>query len=151
MAKAQKEIRIQNRKARFQYEFSDKFVAGIVLQGTEIKAIREGKASIAESYCYMDKGELFVRQMNIQEYSHGNINNHEPLRVRKLLLSKRELAKLEGKMKDVGNAVIPLLLFINEKGLAKLEIGLGRGKKLHDKRQSIKEREVKRDLDRRLR
>lgn len=151
MAKAQKEIRIQNRKARFQYEFSDKFVAGIVLQGTEIKAIREGKASIAESYCYMDKGELFVRQMNIQEYSHGNINNHEPLRVRKLLLSKRELAKLEGKMKDVGNTVIPLLLFINEKGLAKLEIGLGRGKKLHDKRQSIKEREVKRDLDRRLR
>ncbi len=143
-------INIVNRKARFEYEFLETFIAGIVLTGTEIKSIRNGKASIAEAYCFLKNGELFIKNMYIAEYEQGSYNNHDPLRVRKLLLNKHELKKLERKKKDVGITIIPVRLFINEKGLAKLEIALAKGKKLHDKRQSIKERDVKRDLARKF-
>lgn len=148
MAKVKSDIRIQNRKARFEYEILERFTAGIVLLGTEIKALREGKASIAESYAYFQEGELYVRQMTIQEYSFGNINNHDPLRHRKLLLSKKELRRIESKIKDVGIALVPLLLFINDRGLAKLEIALARGRKMHDKRHSLKEKSIQREIDR---
>jgi SsrA-binding protein len=124
-----KEIRIANRKARFEYEILERYLAGIALMGTEIKSLRDGKANIAESYGYVEGGELFVRNMNIQEYSHGNINNHDPLRIRKLLLQRRELNKIEKSVKDTGITLVPLVLFINEKGLAKVEIGVCRGKK----------------------
>ena len=141
-------INIVNRKARFEYEFLETFVAGIVLTGTEIKSIRNGKASIAEAYCFIKDGELYIKNMYIAEYEQGTYNNHDPRRIRKLLLNKHELRKLERKKKDVGITIIPVRLFINEKGLAKLEIALAKGKKLHDKRESIKERDVKRDLAR---
>ncbi|MDX5428219.1 MAG: SsrA-binding protein SmpB [Bacteroidota bacterium] len=143
-----KSIEIKNRKARFQYEILETFVAGIQLRGTEIKSIRDAKASLDEAYCHFVDGELFIRSMTIAEYSHGNIYNHEPTRERKLLLKKKELEKLEKKLKDQGNTVVPLKLFINDKGLAKLQIGLARGKKLHDKRESIKEKDMKRDVAR---
>ncbi|MGM0635420.1 MAG: SsrA-binding protein SmpB [Bacteroidota bacterium] len=142
-------INIKNRKAKFQYEFLDKFTAGIVLRGTEIKAIREGKASIAESFCeFNSKGELFVINMNIQEYSHATHFNHNPKSERKLLLQKTELRKLHKQVKNTGLTIIPLRLFINERGLAKMQIALAKGKKIHDKREVIKERENKRRLDR---
>jgi SsrA-binding protein len=143
-------INIVNRKARFEYEFLETFVAGIVLTGTEIKSIRNGKASIAEAYCFIKDGELYIKNMYIAEYEQGTYNNHDPRRVRKLLLNKHELKKLERKKKDVGITIIPVRLFINDKGLAKLEIALAKGKKLHDKRESIKERDVKRDLARKF-
>ncbi len=144
-------INIKNRKARFQYEIQETFMAGIMLLGTEIKSVRESKVSLGESYCYFKGEELFIRNMHIGEYSHGNINNHEPLRERKLLLQKRELKKLKDKMEQGGNlTIVPLRLFINDRGLAKLEIALGSGKKLHDKRNSLKEKAVKREMDRRM-
>jgi SsrA-binding protein len=143
-----KEIRIANRKARFEYEILERYLAGIALLGTEIKSLRDGKANIAESYGYVEGGELFVRNMNIQEYSHGNINNHDPLRIRKLLLQRRELNKIEKSIKDTGITLVPLLLFINERGLAKVEIGVCRGKKMHDKRHQLKEKSLKREMDR---
>jgi SsrA-binding protein len=143
-------INIVNRKARFEYEFLETLVAGIVLTGTEIKSIRNGKASIAEAYCFIKDGELYIKNMYIAEYEQGTYNNHDPRRVRKLLLNKHELKKLERKKKDVGITIIPVRLFINDKGLAKLEIALAKGKKLHDKRESIKERDVKRDLARKF-
>lgn len=141
-------INIKNRRARFEYEILDTFVAGIKLAGTEIKSIREGKASIAESFCEFNNGELFVINMTIQEYSHATYFNHNPKSSRKLLLNRRELRKLEKQVKTTGNTIVPLRLFINDRGLAKLEIALGKGKKLYDKRESIKERESKRRLDR---
>lgn len=141
-------INIKNRKARFQYEVLDKYTAGIKLAGTEIKAIREGKAGIAESFCEFHNGELFVINMNIQEYSHATHFNHEPRSERKLLLNKSELRKLEKKVTNTGLTIIPLRLFLNKRGLAKLSIALCKGKKLHDKRQTIKTREDKRRLDR---
>ncbi|MEY8848690.1 SsrA-binding protein SmpB [Psychroserpens sp. XS_ASV72] len=145
----QKPINIKNKKAKFEYEILDKFVAGIVLTGTEIKSIRDSKASIAESFCEFNKdGELFVINMTIQEYIHGNYYNHKPKAERKLLLNKRELKKLEKQVNIKGNSIIPLRLFINDKGLAKLEIALGKGKKLYDKRETIKDRDNKRNLDR---
>lgn len=148
---AQQNINIKNRKARFQYEILDKFEAGMKLLGTEIKSIREGKASLQESYCYFKDGELFVKNMHIAEYSHGNIQNHDPLRERKLLLHKRELDKLESKMEKGGNStIVPLRVFINDRGFAKMQIALATGKKLHDKRDSIKEKDMKRDMDRRM-
>ena len=143
-----KKVQIKNRKARFQYEILDKFTAGIVLRGTEIKAIREGKASIAESFCEFSNGELFVINMTIQEYSHASHYSHNPKSERKLLLNKSELKKLEKEVKNSGLTIIPLLLFTNDKGLAKLEIALCRGKKQFDKREVIKERETKRNLKR---
>lgn len=150
MAKFQNKISIKNKKAFFEYEILDKYVCGIQLFGTEVKSIRESKASIKEGYCYIDKGEVFIKGMNVTEYSHGGYVNHEPLRVRKLLLNRTEINKLEKKIKDKGIAIVPLHLFINEKGLVKLEIALAKGKKLFDKRETLKSKDVKRDMDRAL-
>ncbi|MCL4167415.1 UNVERIFIED_CONTAM: hypothetical protein GTU68_050852 [Idotea baltica] len=145
----QKTINIQNKKARFQYEILDKYTAGIVLTGTEIKSIRSGKASITESFCeFSENGELFVVNMTIQEYAFGNYYNHKPKATRKLLLNRRELKKLNKEVQNTGLTIIPLNLFINDKGYAKLNIALAKGKKLFDKRESIKDRDNKRDLDR---
>lgn len=145
----QKHINIQNKRARFEYELLDKYVAGIVLTGTEIKSIRLSKASIAESFCeFNDKGELFVINMNIEEYAFGTHYNHRPKSERKLLLNKGELRKLHKEVKNTGLTIVPLRLFINDKGLAKMEIALVRGKKLHDKRETMKDRDNKRNLDR---
>ena len=145
----QKMINILNRKARFQYEILDKYIAGIVLTGTEIKSIRASKASISESFCeFNDHNELFIINMTIEEYAFGNYYNHKPKAERKLLLNKRELKKLEKEVNIKGHAIIPLRLFINDKGFAKLEIALGKGKKLYDKREVIKDRDNRRNLDR---
>ena len=145
----QSNINIQNKKARFEYEILDKFIAGIKLTGTEIKSIRQSKARITESFCeFNEEGELFVINMYIEEYINGNFYNHKPKSERKLLLTKRELKKLQKEVQNVGLTIIPLRLFLTEKGWAKLEIALCRGKKLHDKRESIKDRDSKRNLDR---
>lgn len=145
----QKNVNIRNRKARFQYEIIDTYVAGIVLKGAEIKAIREGKASIGESFCeFNSHGELFVINMSIQEYSHATSFSHNPREARKLLLNKNELRKLEKDVQDVGFTIIPLRLFTNNRGLAKMEIGLARGKKLHDKRESLRAKDAERDMQR---
>jgi SsrA-binding protein len=147
-------ILIQNKKARFQYELIEKFVAGIELYGTEIKSIREGKASLVDGYCKfisnihrLTKPELYLL-MNISEYSHGGYTNHEPRRERKLLLQRRELDKLFKKVKATGLTIVPIKMFLNEKGYAKVEIALARGKKMSDKREDIKERDNKREMDR---
>ncbi|WP_346883915.1 SsrA-binding protein SmpB [uncultured Algibacter sp.] len=145
----QKHINIQNKKARFLYEILDKYTAGIVLTGTEIKSIRSSKASIAESFCeFNEAGELFVINATIEEYAFGNYYNHRPKAERKLLLNKKELKKLNKEVQNTGLTIIPLRLFINDKGYAKLDIALAKGKKLYDKRESIKDRDNKRDLDR---
>lgn len=145
----QKTVNILNKKAKFEYEILDKYLAGIVLTGTEIKSIRAGKASITESFCeFNDKGELFVINMNIEEYAYGNYYNHRPKAERKLLLNKRELKKLEKEVNIKGNAIVPLRLFIDDRGFAKVNIALGKGKKLYDKRDTIKDRDNKRQLDR---
>ncbi|SDR66453.1 SsrA-binding protein [Gramella sp. MAR_2010_147] len=141
-------INIKNRKAKFNYEFLDKYTAGIKLAGTEIKAIREGKANIAESFCEFNNHELFVINMHVEEYSHATHFNHNPRSQRKLLLQRRELRKLEKEVTNSGLTIIPLRLFINDRGLAKLQISLAKGKKLYDKRETIKDRESKRRLDR---
>ena len=144
-----KSVNILNRKARFSYEILDTYTAGIVLTGTEIKSIRASKASIAESFCeFNEQGELFVINMTVQEYDYGNHFNHRPKAERKLLLNKKELRKLEKEVKNTGLTIIPLKLFINDKGFAKLQIALAKGKKLFDKRDTIKNRENKRNLDR---
>jgi|TARA_R110000751_G_scaffold296341_1_gene405488 SsrA-binding protein len=145
----QKNVKIKNRKARFEYDLLDSYDAGIVLAGTEIKAIREGKASIAESFCeFNDRNELFVINMTVQEYSHATHFNHSPKSERKLLLNRNELKKLEKEVKNSGLTIIPLLLYTNDKGFAKLRISLAKGKKLFDKRDTIKDRDNKRDLSR---
>ncbi len=145
----QKNINIKNKKARFEYELLDTYVAGILLSGTEIKSIRLGKASITESFCeFNENGELFVINMQIDEYAHGSHFNHKPKAERKLLLNKQELKKLSKEVKNAGLTIIPLNLFINERGLAKLKIALAKGKKIYDKRETIKARESKRNLDR---
>jgi SsrA-binding protein len=141
---------IRNRSAYHEYFIEDKYDAGMVLTGTEVKSLRDGRASFNDAYCYFHKGELWIKSLHITEYSHGTVNNHDPLRERKLLLQKRELKKLEAKMKEQGYTLIPLRIFFNEKGLAKLEIGLGKGKKLHDKRETIKNRDVEREMKRYL-
>jgi len=141
-------INIRNKKARFDYEIVDKYIAGIQLVGTEIKAIREGKASLADSFCeFNDRGELFVVNMYINEYSHGTHYNHLPKRERKLLLNKQELRKLRREVERNGMTIVPLRLFITDKGWAKMEIALARGRKKYDKRQVLKERDIKRQLD----
>jgi SsrA-binding protein len=141
-------LNIKNKKASYEYSFLEKFTAGIQLTGTEIKSIRDSKVSIAEAYCHIKNGELFIKGMHIAEYDPASYNNHDPLRERKLLLNKGELKKLEKKLKNKGLTIIPIRMFINENGYAKLEIALAQGKKLHDKRNSLKEKDLKRDLDR---
>ncbi len=142
------DISIKNKKASFEYEFLETFTAGIQLTGTEIKSIRAGKASIVEGYCFMKNGELFIKNMYIAEYEQGTYNNHEPKRDRKLLLNRSELDKLEKKKKDVGLTIVPLKVFINKKGFAKMDIALAKGKKLHDKREDLKSKDAKREMDR---
>ena len=141
-------MEIKNRSAYFEYYIDDKYVAGIILTGTEVKSLREGKANFNDSYCIFLKGELWIRSFHISEYSHGTINNHDPVRERKLLLNRRELKKMETRIKEKGYTIIPLRLFFNEKNLAKLEIGLARGKKLHDKRETIRQRDTEREMKR---
>jgi SsrA-binding protein len=141
-------IKIRNKRATFEYFLVERLVAGIQLYGTEIKSIRQGKVSLADSYCQFVDGELFVKEMHIAEYTMGTIYNHEPKRDRKLLLTKRELRKLEGKTREKGFTLIPTLLFINEKGLAKLEIALARGKHFYDKRDTLKKKDIQREIDR---
>jgi SsrA-binding protein len=143
-----KDINIKNKRATFDYAISDTFTAGIVLTGTEIKALRTGKASLADTFCYIANGEVWVKNMYIAEYFYGTYNNHTARRDRKLLLNRKEIAKLEKTQKDVGFTIVPLRLFINERGLAKLVIGIARGKKEYDKRQSIKERDDRRSMAR---
>lgn len=145
---AQSDIHIKNKKAYHEYEFVETLVAGIQLQGTEIKSIRAGRANIAEAYCMFRKGELYVLNMYIAEYEYGSYTNHVPTRMRKLLIKKREAVKWEKKVKTKGLTIVPLRLFLNDRGLAKLEIALARGKKLHDKRQSLKAKQTRRDIDR---
>lgn len=146
-----KDVNIKNRRANFDYQISETFTAGIVLTGTEIKALRQGKASLVDTFCYINNGEVWVKNMYIAEYFYGTYNNHVARRDRKLLLNRKEINKLQKNGKEAGFTIVPLKLFINEKGLAKLVIGVGRGKKEYDKRQSIKERDDKRSIARAFR
>lgn len=141
-------LNIQNKKATFEFEILEKFTAGVMLTGTEIKSVREGKVNMSDSFCSFIQGELFLRNLHISEYSFGTHFNHEPKRMRKLLLQKKELRKLHTKVKEKGLTIIPLRLFMSDTGYAKIDIGLARGKKIYDKRESIKEKDVKRDLSR---
>ena len=146
--KPQQKINIKNKKAFFEYEVLETFTAGVQLQGTEIKSIRAGKAGLVDSYCQFFQGELYVKNMHIAEYAFGTVNNHEAKRERKLLLQKRELDKLERKIKESGLTIVPLRLYLTERGLAKLDIALCRGKKTFDKRETLKQKDAKRDIDR---
>ena len=139
-------VNIRNKRASYEYEFIDKYVAGIMLKGTEIKSIREGQVNLADGYCVFFKDELFAMNIHISPYKQGTQFNHEPTRERKLLLNKRELRKLKQKSEEKGLSIVPIKLFTNDRGLAKLEIALARGKKLYDKRQSIKEKDLKHEL-----
>lgn len=139
---------IVNRKAKFNYEFLETYKAGMVLTGTEIKSVKEAKVNIGDSFCYFRQGELWLKNLHISEYKNGSYANHEPLRLRKLLLTKKEIKKLEGKIKEKGLTIIPFKLFFGERGLAKIEIALARGKKSFDKRESIKERDTKKEIQR---
>lgn len=141
-------VNIRNRQATFEYSVLDKYVAGIVLTGTEIKSIREGKVNLQDGYCYIHNGEMYVKGVNITPYAQGTHYNHDATRERKLLLKKSEIRKLEGKVDEKGLTLIPLRLFINDRGFAKLEIAVAKGKKMHDKRESIRERDAKRELQR---
>ncbi len=143
-------MEIKNRSAYFEYYIDDTYDAGMVLTGTEVKALRSGKASFNDSYCLMDHGEIWVKSLYIAEYDYGTYANHIPTRDRKLLLKKKELKKLENRLKDKGYTVIPLKIYFSEKGFAKIKIGLAKGKKLHDKRASIKDRESEREIKRYL-
>lgn len=142
-----KNINIRNKRATFDYEILEEYVAGVVLVGTEIKSIRLGKASLTESYCYFDKGELWLRGMNVAEYGWGTCNNHAPRRDRKLLLQRKELNKLQRALQDRGLTIVALRLFLSKKGLAKVVIGLARGRKSYDKREYIKANDAKREMD----
>lgn len=139
---------LKNRQAYYDYFIDVKYDAGIVLLGTEVKSLRQGKASFNDSYCIIHKGEIWVKSMHIAEYSHGTVNNHDPMRDRKLLLEKREIRKIEAKLKEKGYTLIPLRIYFNEKNLAKMEIGLARGKKQHDKRDSIRQKDAEREMKR---
>lgn len=141
-------IQIKNRKAGYEYEFVEKVEAGIMLKGTEIKSLREGKASIQEAYCHFKKDELYVKGMNISPYTQASFESHDMTRDRKLLLKKRELEKFKAKMEEKGLTIVPLRIYINSRGLAKLEIALAKGKKIYDKRDSIKKKDQKRELER---
>lgn len=150
MAKISNTVNIENRRARFDYQFLDTLTAGMVLKGTEIKSIREGKAGLADSYCYFKNDELYVKNFHITEYERASFYNHEPLRERKLLLSRQELNKWLRKVKDSGLTIVPVKLFISEKGYAKLNIALAKGKKAYDKRDDIKKRDIERELNRKF-
>jgi SsrA-binding protein len=139
---------IKNRSAYHDYFIDDKYDAGMVLLGTEVKSLRDGRASFNDSYCVFNKGELWLKSLHITQYSHGTVNNHDPVRDRKLLLKKRELRKLETKIKEKGYSIVPLRIFITERRLVKIEIGLGKGKKQYDKRETIKQRDNDRELKR---
>ncbi len=143
-----KQVQVKNRKARFEYHFLDTYVAGIELTGTEVKSIRQSKVSLQEAYCYFNRDELFVKQMHIAPYFDGTHFNHDPVRERRLLLTRKELNKLQDTLKEQGLTVIPSRLFINDRGWAKLEIAVAKGKKLYDKRDDIKQKDTKRELDR---
>ncbi len=142
-----KSINIRNRRATFDYEILEDYTAGVVLVGTEIKSIRMGKASLTESYCYFDRGEIWIKGMNIAEYHWGSCNNHIPKRDRKLLLNKKEIAKLQRGLQDKGLTVVGLRMFLNDRGLAKVVIGLARGRKAYDKREYLKQNDAKREID----
>lgn len=144
----QKETITKNRQASFEYAFIDTYVAGMQLMGSEIKSIRQKQVDLSDSHCFIKDGELWIKNMHIAPYTEASYNNHEAKRDRKLLLTKRELSKLEGKLKDQGVTLIPVKLFISDSGYAKLEIALAKGKKLFDKRESIKERDLKKQMDR---
>lgn len=146
--KIEKSINIKNKRASFEYFFLETYTAGIMLMGTEIKSIRQGKVNLTDAYCVFLNEELFIRQMNISKYSEGTHYNHEPLRDRKLLLTKRELGKLLNKLKDQGLTMVPTRMYISDRGFAKVEIALAKGKKLYDKRETIKEKDVKRNMER---
>lgn len=142
------EVNIKNRRANFDYAISETFTAGIVLTGTEIKSIRQGKASLVDTFCYVNSGEVWIKNMYVAEYFYGTYNNHQTRCDRKLLLNRKEINKLQKASKENGMTIVPLRIFINDRGLAKVVVGLGRGKKEYDKRQSIKEREDKRNMAR---
>lgn len=142
-----RKVNIRNRRATFDYEILEEFTAGVVLVGTEIKSIRLGKASLNDSYCYFQDSELWIRGMNVAEYDWGTCNNHAPRRDRKLLLERKELDKLERKSQDAGLTIVGLQLFLNDRGLAKVRIGLARGRKSYDKREHLKENDAKREMD----
>jgi len=150
VAKISNTVNIENRRAKFDYQFLDTYTAGLVLKGTEIKSIREGKAGLADSYCYFKNDELFVKNFHITEYADASFYNHEPLRERKLLLSRQELNKLIKKVKDQGLTIVPVKLFINDKGYAKLNIALAKGKKAYDKRDDIKKKDLEREMNRKF-
>lgn len=139
---------IKNKKAGFEFHLLQNFTAGIVLTGTEVKSIRDGKASLAEAYCFFQEDELWVKNMHISEYKQGSYNNHEPRRLRKLLLNKKEIKKIQSKLKEKGTTIIPVQLFFNERGIAKLEIAVARGKKMFDKREDLKKKDQQREISR---
>jgi SsrA-binding protein len=143
-------INIRNKRASFEYSFLDKFVAGLKLTGTEIKSIRQGKANISDAFCVIEKGEVWVRNMQVEEYEKATHFNHRPKQDRKLLLNKHEIRKLENNLKDQGLAIVPIRLFLNDKGLAKMEIALAKGKKIYDKREDIKKKDIQRETQRQL-
>lgn len=145
---ADSNIYIKNRPATFEYAIEDRLKAGIVLTGSEIKSVRNGKVSFNDSYCLFEKGELWVKSLHIAEYVNAGYAGHDPTRIRKLLLTRKEIKKWSDKVKEKGYSIIPLAVFINENGIAKMEIGLGKGKKLHDKRESIRSRDVEREMKR---
>ncbi len=150
MAKISNTVNIENRKAKFDYQFLDTLTAGLVLKGTEIKSIREGKAGLSDSYCYFRNDELFIKNFHITEYTDASFYQHEPLRERKLLLSRQELNKLLKRVKDSGLTIVPIKLFINDRGFAKLNIALAKGKKDYDKRDDIKKRDIEREMNRKF-
>ncbi|MEO1416397.1 MAG: SsrA-binding protein SmpB [Bacteroidota bacterium] len=149
--KIKKPSAIVNRKARYEYEFIETFSAGIVLRGTEVKSLRQGKANLQEAYAYVDNDEVFIKGMNIAEYDKGNIHNHDPVRIRKLLLKKKEIAKLRKGLEQQGNTIVPFKIYFNDRNFIKMEIALAKGKKLFDKRDSLKEKDTKREINRQMR
>jgi len=148
VSKGVKKIEIHNRKASFNYHIEERFEAGMELRGSEVKSIRSNSVNMGDGYCYMENGELFLRNVHISEWKQASYDAHEPMRDRKLLLNKRELAKIEARIKSKGYAVFPVKLFESDRGFFKLEIGLGQGKKTYDKREDLKEKDIQRDLDR---
>jgi SsrA-binding protein len=146
--KIQKTVNIRNKQASFEYHFLETYVAGLVLTGTEIKSIRQGKVQLQNAYCYIEDGEAWIIQMHISPYGEGTYYNHEPLRKRKLLLKKKEIKKLEKGLEEKGLTIVPIRLFINDRGFAKIEIALAKGKKLYDKREDLKAKDAKRELER---